>query len=148
MSGTTNKVVKFASASTVGNSNIFDDGTYVGVNTTAPAADLHVVASTKDDVAFKVEGSQGTLFEVVDNLDTLLQSVNDISGLPVWEVYADDRVVAYGTFQSSLKDAPGTPAADNSYSYITASGTTPTREIAAKIKFEDGSEFVIASVLV
>lgn len=36
-SGTTNYVPKFTASSTIGNSQIFDDGTNVGINTTSPA---------------------------------------------------------------------------------------------------------------
>jgi hypothetical protein len=32
--------------------------------------------------------------------------------------------------------------------YVTASGTTPNREIAWKVKTEDGTEIIIASILV
>jgi hypothetical protein len=43
ISGTTNYVSKFTSGTTIGNSQIFDDGTSVGINTTSPAARLSVV---------------------------------------------------------------------------------------------------------
>lgn len=42
-SGTTNYVTKFTSASTVGNSQIFDNGTNVGIGTASPSAKLTVV---------------------------------------------------------------------------------------------------------
>jgi hypothetical protein len=120
----------------------------VGIGETSPDADLHITTDTKDNVAFRVEGTQGELFNIVDNLDDLLQSVNDISGMPIWEVYADDKVVSYGTFQQSLKSAPSTPDANNYYYYMYASGTTPTREVGVKMKFEDGIEFIVASTIV
>ncbi len=44
VSGTTNYVAKFTSATAVGNSSIFDNGTAVGVGTNAPANTLHVYA--------------------------------------------------------------------------------------------------------
>lgn len=46
---------------------------------------------------FNVEGSQGQLFSVTDQLSGSLMSVNDITGLPILEVFSDDRVVM-GTF--------------------------------------------------
>jgi hypothetical protein len=42
VSGTTNYVSKFASSTTIGNSQIFDDGTNVGIGTASPSAKLTV----------------------------------------------------------------------------------------------------------
>ncbi|MBU0624927.1 hypothetical protein KKF05_01145 [Patescibacteria group bacterium] len=42
-SGTANRIAKFTAASTLGNSQIFDDGTNVGIGTTAPLVLLDVV---------------------------------------------------------------------------------------------------------
>jgi hypothetical protein len=44
-----------------------------------------------------IQGSQGQLFSVIDALSGSLMSVNDISGLPIVEVFSDDRVVM-GTY--------------------------------------------------
>jgi len=41
---------------------------------------------------FNIEGSQGTLFTVTDELSGSLFSVNDISGIPIFEVFSDDTV--------------------------------------------------------
>ena len=46
-----------------------------------------------------VQGSQGQLFSVVDELSGSLMSVNDVSGLPILEVFSDDRV-EMGTYGS------------------------------------------------
>ena len=46
---------------------------------------------------FDVQGSQGQLFSVTDSLVGSLFSVNDISGLPIIEVFDTDKVVM-GTF--------------------------------------------------
>ena len=118
------------------------------VDDAALTGEVTITTDTKDNVALSIEGTQGELFNVVDNLDDILQSVNDISGMPVFEVYADDRVVSYGTFQQSLKSAPSTPSDNNSYTYLYASGTTPNREVGIKMKFEDGTEFIVASTIV
>jgi len=45
-SGTTNYVTKFTGTSAVGNSQIFDNGTNVGIGTASPSAKLHVVADS------------------------------------------------------------------------------------------------------
>ncbi len=43
---------------------------------------------------FKTEGVNGTLFEVTDDLSNSLMSVNTIGGLPVFEVFANNSVIA------------------------------------------------------
>ncbi len=56
ISGTTNYVSKFLSDATIGNSQIFDNGTNVGIGTTSPLTKLHVAIN---DNAF----AGNTLFE-------------------------------------------------------------------------------------
>jgi hypothetical protein len=65
----------------------------VGIGTASPSAKLHVVGSTSGDSALKIDGTNGTLFEVVDDLSDSLMSVNDAAGLPVFEVFADNTIV-------------------------------------------------------
>src|SRR6056300_248264 len=48
---------------------------------------------------FTIEGSQGTLFQITDQLSGSLFSVADISGVPSFEVFSDDTV-KLGTFGS------------------------------------------------
>jgi hypothetical protein len=38
-------------------------------------------------------GSSGTLFGISDSLSGSLMSVNDVSGMPIFEVFSDERVV-------------------------------------------------------
>jgi len=45
IAGTVNRLVKFSGATTGANSLLFDDGTGVGINTTAPGGTFHVVSS-------------------------------------------------------------------------------------------------------
>ena len=69
------------------------DGGKVGINTTTPTSKLQIVGSTSGDSVLKVDGTNGTLFEVVDDLSDSLMSVNDAAGLPVFEVFADNTIV-------------------------------------------------------
>lgn len=39
-----------------------------------------------------IQGSQGELFSVTDQLTGSIHSVNDISGIPILEIFSDDRV--------------------------------------------------------
>lgn len=48
---------------------------------------------------FDVQGSQGQLFSITDSLSGSLFAVNDISGIPILEVFSDDTV-KLGTYGS------------------------------------------------
>ena len=56
--------------------------------------------------------------------------------------------ISDGAFTMKAMTAPDTPSSDNVVQYVTASGTSPNREVALKAKFEDGQEVIIASRLV
>jgi hypothetical protein len=74
-------------------------GGYVGLGTNSPSGKLHIVSSVAGETVLRTDGTNGTLFSVVDDLSDSLMSVNNSAGLPVLEVFADDRVVAgqYGS---------------------------------------------------
>lgn len=55
---------------------------------------------------FFVEGVNGRLFEVDDLMTGSLMSVNDIAGLPILEVFSDDRVVM-GQYNSNTLHVSG-----------------------------------------
>ena len=61
ITGTVNRVAKFTSTSAVGDSQIFDNGTSVGVNTTSPLAKFHVNGSIRtsafEDQVFTYAGA-------------------------------------------------------------------------------------------
>lgn len=61
----------------------------------SPAFYMYRSGSTVLDV----QGSQGQLFSIADSLSGSLMSVNDISGLPILEVFSSDTVVM-GTYGS------------------------------------------------
>jgi hypothetical protein len=63
---------------------------------------------------FDIQGSQGQLFSVTDSLSGSLFSVNDISGIPILEVFSDDTV-KIGTFNNEAI------IVDGDYAYITGS---------------------------
>jgi hypothetical protein len=76
----------------------------VGIGALPASGSLHVSASASTSSAavyiyksgsttLDIQGSQGQLFSVTDVLSGSLMSVNDISGLPILEVFSDDRIV-------------------------------------------------------
>ena len=59
---------------------------------------IRLEAQSSGSVAFV--GNSGSLFSVVDLLSGSLMAVSDISGLPILEVFSDDKVVM-GRFNSN-----------------------------------------------
>ena len=51
---------------------------------------------------FRVEGSSGELFSITDSLIGELFAVNDISGIPILQVYSDDRIILGSNLAPSL----------------------------------------------
>jgi len=103
VTGSVNYIAKFTSGSSVGNSVIYESGSNIGIGTTTPNSKLNINSSgslISGSVVFSVEGTQGSLFSVDDNLSGSLMSVNDVSGLPILEVFSDDRLVV-GTYNSN-----------------------------------------------
>jgi hypothetical protein len=101
--GSTNFIAKWSDVDTITNSQIFDNGTNVGIGTTTPSNKLQVVGTTNllnitgaasgtTTTLFSIDGANGRLFEVSDDLSDSLFSVNTIAGLPVMEAFSDYRV--------------------------------------------------------
>ena len=59
---------------------------------------------------FSVQGSQGELFSVTDSLTGSLFSVNDISGLPILEVFSDNTILMGSYLAPSLNTTVRTTA--------------------------------------
>jgi len=74
----------------------------VGIGITNPAVKLHINSTVAGDTLVRADGTNGTLFSVVDDLSDSLMSVNNSAGLPVLEVFADDRIVAGQYGQNDL----------------------------------------------
>jgi len=60
VNGTINYVSKFSSATALGNSQIFDNGTNVGIGTTSPLAMLHLLGTNNTDVKIRVDAAGTT----------------------------------------------------------------------------------------
>jgi len=90
----------------------FDGTTYasasVDVRVTG-SIEVYKSGSTGDDIVMAIDGAQGRLFEVTDQLSGSLFSVNDISGIPIFEVFSDDTV-NIGTFNDEAIVVEGNEA--------------------------------------
>ena len=62
-------------------------------NGTVSGSSLTVYGSGSAQPVFTVQGSQGELFSITDSLSGSLFSVNDISGLPIMEVFSDNTTL-------------------------------------------------------
>jgi len=78
-SGTTNYVAKWTSASAIGNSQIYDNGTYVGINTATPGQRLEVQGNIKLDDNMMVEGNSSA--RVYRNLVTYSDNTSGSAGI-------------------------------------------------------------------
>ena len=70
-----------------------------GAVNTSISSSLVVYGSGSAQPVFTVQGSQGELFSVTDSLSGSLFSVNDISGLPIMEVFSDNTTLI-GSYQA------------------------------------------------
>ena len=89
--GTTNYVPKFTSASAIGNSQIFDNGTNVGIGTTSPAALLEVdnqTYSATNAIANFVNGNN----PVRVSYDTVVIAQTDVATLSLVETIDGTQV--------------------------------------------------------
>ena len=59
-----------------------------------------ITLKVEDDGSVVYEGDTGGLFSIEDNKDGLIHSVNDVSGLPIFQVW-DDNMVKMGKWNSN-----------------------------------------------
>jgi hypothetical protein len=94
-------------------------------NTATSGSILTVIGSGSAQPIFTVQGSQGELFSITDSLSGSLFSVNDISGLPILEVFSDNTILL-GDYQAptlytTKKIASTTAGLNVIYSFPTSS---------------------------
>jgi hypothetical protein len=119
LGGTTNYIPLWNTSTSLSSSVLYQSASNIGIGTTSPAYKLEVVGTTKlsgslgtisgsiltvvgsgsNQPIFTVQGSQGELFSVTDSLSGSLFSVNDISGLPILEVFSDNTTLV-GNYQA------------------------------------------------
>jgi len=78
---------------------------------------LVVVGSGSAQPIFTVQGSQGELFSVTDNLSGSLFSVNDLSGLPILEVFSDNTTLV-GSYLAPALNTTNKITTTNSGSFV------------------------------
>jgi len=100
----------------------------VGIGTTSPLAKLQVNSTTAGATLLRADGTSGTLFSVVDDLTDSLMSVNNSAGLPVLEVFADDRIVGgqYGANDFVVRNNKVGIGTNNPIGKLHVTGSTST----------------------
>jgi hypothetical protein len=83
---------------------------------------------------------------LIDNISLTSNTISTTAGnlvlLPIGTVSVESSLT-----QKAIS-SPSTPVANTIVTFVTASGTTPNREIAWKLKNQVGDEIIISSVLV
>jgi len=122
----------------------------IGIGTSSPSASLHVAGTTRlsgsfntaasgsiltvigsgsTQPIFTVQGSQGELFSITDSLTGSLFSVNDISGLPILEVFSDNTTLI-GDYQDPMLITTKKVTMTNSGSFVVYSLPTASYDTA------------------
>jgi len=141
-----------------GSNGLYWSGSNLGVGTATPLAKTHIAGgadvllvegsgSTANTTLFAVDGNNGRLFEISDDLSDSLFSVNTIAGLPVIEAFADNTVTLGAYNQYDLHITGSKVGINNSApAYeLHVSGTvaaTALVETSAR-KFKEGIEPVV-----
>jgi hypothetical protein len=98
-------------------------------NTAASGSALSVYGSGSAQPIFTVQGSQGELFSITDSLSGSLFSVNDISGLPILEVFSDNTTLI-GNYQDPMLITTAKVVQTNSGSFTVYSLPTASYDTA------------------
>ena len=98
-------------------------------NTAISGAILTVQGSGSAQPIFTVQGSQGELFSITDSLSGSLFSVNDISGLPILEVFSDSSTLI-GNYQDPMLITTAKVVQTNSGSFTMYSLPTASYDTA------------------
>jgi len=90
---------------------------------------LTVYGSGSTQPVFTVQGSQGELFSITDSLSGSLFSVNDISGLPILEVFSDNTTLI-GNYLDPMLITTAKVTQTNSGSFVLYSLPTASYDTA------------------
>lgn len=124
-SGTNRYISRFISATAIGNSILYDYGYGVGIGLTVSTPDtlLDLKSFAENSTVFNIQGLNGQLFSVTDNMIGDIHSVNDISGMPLWVVNSNNKATLYGDLYINSLTITGVTVSTNSiYTISTING--------------------------
>jgi hypothetical protein len=108
-----------------------------------------LIVNGSGSTIFDIQGSQGQLFSVTDQLSGSLFAVNDISGIPIMEVFSDDTV-KLGTFNDEAIIVDGNTATIKNLDVtgnLNGNGSSLTNVDADTLDGQNGSYYQNASNL-
>jgi Collagen triple helix repeat (20 copies) len=103
--GTVNYVAKFNSTNTLGNSQIFDDGTFVGINNPSPNATLDIIGTVKT-----------TNFAMTSGAGVNKTLISDAAGNATWQPNNAIKSAIVGVFGTGVN----LPVNNTIFTYTTA----------------------------
>jgi hypothetical protein len=125
-SGTTNYIPKFTSATAIGNSQIFDNGTSVGINTTSPIGKFSIVGTSTGVLDFNTDATRCEIQSYNKPLainrqgnNTLLNEGGGFVGIGTASPGAKLEVNGTGIFSSDVSTATGDIAIGRDLTYST-----------------------------
>jgi hypothetical protein len=139
-SGTTNFLPKFTpNGATIGNSQVFDDGTNVGVGTATPLGKLHVVSNSLPNINAEGSSTVGTWFSI-GNTAAGGKWFNIISTANANGEGAGKLIFTRGTAANST--AGGLMTFDHATSNVGFGTNSPSEkvEISGSLKIVDGTQ--------
>lgn len=138
----------------------------IGVNTATPNVAFDVVGTARFNSNLQINGSNIATYAGNTNITLSPNgsgrvvvsyltanripyagasgSIEDSSAL----TFDGANLVVNGGVKQTSISAPSSPSSDSMLMYVTASGVSPNREVAWKIKNQAGDEIIISSILV
>ncbi len=136
ISGTVNKVVKFTAANTGGDSQITDNGTFVGINQTNPFYKLHVTHSGASGIVSESaigSGSYSLMDVNADNGDAALRLLK--AGAMQWNVRNDPASNNFQIYQGGIGERL---EIQNTTGNVGINSTAPTYKLQVTHNGSDG----------
>jgi hypothetical protein len=160
--GTTNYLPKFTGASTIGNSQVFDNGTNVGIGTTAPQDKLTVKGATNYNLNLGLLGGYSGIYVYNDassaynhlRIDASPLLLNSYSGAnvgigttsPISRLMVQDSANTYVGHFSGLNQTNGVAIGTNSLNVALIQGYTRTFSATNNIAMQaDGGNVLIGT---
>jgi hypothetical protein len=127
----TTKILKVSGSLIVTGSSVISNSVTASkmLVSSSGVSQLTVIGSGSSLPLFTVQGSQGELFSITDSLSGSLFSVNDISGLPILEVFSDNTTLI-GDYQDPMFITTKKVTMTNSGSFVVYSLPTASYDTA------------------
>ncbi|MCZ8227741.1 hypothetical protein [Flavobacterium sp.] len=120
-SGTTNFVPKFTSSNGIGDSSIFDNGTNVGIGTTAPANKLEITQGTEGNSGLRFTNLNAS--SIATTTSNKVLGVNNNGDIILTNVPGTQNIVSFSTATPTTSGVVFTPNTPTDQSVVYQSAT-------------------------